>query len=129
MTENRRKTDQPDSKRSRRRVLYVVVVSAIAVAAAFGAAAAALWLNAGRTTDATELAQQVQALTARTSRDAQQTRFALCALRNDLEVRVSTSQVFLAEHPHGIPGVPVQSIRDGIANQQRTIAALSDLDC
>lgn len=129
MTEKRRSTDQPDSQRSRRVVLYVVVVSAVAVAAAFGAAAAALWLNAGRTSDAADLAQRLKALTVQTSRDTQQTRFALCALRTDLEVRVTSGQVFLAEHPHGIPGVPVQSIRDGIANQQRTIAALSDLDC
>lgn len=70
MTENRRKTDQPDSKRSRRRVLYVVVVAAVAVAFAFGAAGAALWLTSSRTTDVTEATAQIQKERARNIRSS-----------------------------------------------------------
>lgn len=54
---------------------------------------------------------------------------ALCALRGDLERRVASSEKFLSEHPDGIPGIPAKTIRDGIANQQRTILVLNDLSC
>ena len=56
-------------------------------------------------------------------------RDALCALRGDLEKRVSNSQKFLSENPEGIPGISATTIRDGIANQQRTIAALRGISC
>lgn len=54
---------------------------------------------------------------------------ALCALRGDLERRVSTSEEFLREHPNGIAGISARDIQDGIDNQQRTITALSGLSC
>lgn len=54
---------------------------------------------------------------------------ALCALRNDLEVRVAASKAFLVENPEGIPGIPPRQIQDGIDNQQRTINALAVLTC
>lgn len=54
---------------------------------------------------------------------------ALCALRGDLERRVETSKDFLVEHPKGIPGISAQTIKQGLANQQRTITALSGLNC
>lgn len=49
MTQQRRSTDHPDSKRARRKVVVVAVVAAVAVMLAFAAAGFALWLNAGRT--------------------------------------------------------------------------------
>ena len=54
---------------------------------------------------------------------------ALCTLRYDLDLRISTSQAFLAEHPHGIPGIPLSVIEQGLANSIRTRAALNVLDC
>jgi hypothetical protein len=54
---------------------------------------------------------------------------ALCSLRADLERRVEVSQDFLRENPDGIPGISAEVIRTGILNQQRTINALSGLDC
>jgi hypothetical protein len=65
----------------------------------------------------------------RQSRDSDRTTNALCTLREDLSQRVDSSKDFLSKHPKGIPGVPVQTILDSIANQQRTIDALSTLSC
>jgi hypothetical protein len=62
-------------------------------------------------------------------RETQRTTQALCALRGDLERRVVSSQDFLVEHPNGVLGISAKVIRDGIANQQRTIDALSALKC
>lgn len=56
-------------------------------------------------------------------------RDALCALRADVEERVSVSEDFLREHPAGIPGVPVSSIRVSLEGQQRTVLALTSLSC
>jgi hypothetical protein len=65
---------------------------------------------------------QVNALAARTTDS-------LCALRSDLERRVETSRQFLEENPHGIPGITPAYLRTSIENQERTVEALSDLDC
>lgn len=61
--------------------------------------------------------------------DSRNTTQTLCSLRQDLEVRVAGSIKFLQENPNGIPGVPVKTIAEQIANQQRTIDALKNLDC
>jgi hypothetical protein len=66
---------------------------------------------------------------ARVTQQLQGTTLALCALRDDVERRVQSSQNFLAEHPNGIPGIPARTLRDSINNQQRTIDALSILKC
>ncbi len=60
---------------------------------------------------------------------ARETNNSLCALRNDLEVRVADSKDFLEENPNGIPGISTKVILDGISNQERTIEALSNLSC
>lgn len=68
---------------------------------------------------------------------------ALCALRTDVQLRVSTTEEqvaatsrFLAEHPNGTPGFSAAAIRaslDGqrssLEGQRRTVAALSGLKC
>lgn len=72
---------------------------------------------------------QVRALTLQTHHDAGVTTAALCALRADLQRRVTSSRAFLAAHPNGLAEIPATTIRDGVANEQRTIAALSDIDC
>lgn len=56
-------------------------------------------------------------------------RVALCALQHDLELRVAASREFLEENPEGINGITPSFIRDGIENQQRTIAVLGVVDC
>jgi len=63
------------------------------------------------------------------ARESARTTHALCALRHDLEIRVSSGESFLKDHPNGIPGIPAKQIRDGIENQKRTIKALSALSC
>lgn len=88
---------------------------------------------AGKATTSSEntrrLATDNRALALRVAHDARVTTAALCALRNDLEVRVASSRSFLVDHPNGIPGISAKAIRDGIANQERTIVALSVIDC
>lgn len=61
--------------------------------------------------------------------EASKNKDALCTLRADLEKRVETSKDFLIENPEGIPGITAKAIRDGIKNQERTVAALSGLSC
>ena len=61
--------------------------------------------------------------------ESARTTHALCALRGDLENRITASTKYLQEHPEGIPGVPVKVIRDGIQNQKRTVRALRSLSC
>lgn len=63
------------------------------------------------------------------ARQATNTGAALCTLRGDLEQRVEASQRFLREHPKGIPGINAATIQSGIVNQQRTVDALSGLNC
>jgi hypothetical protein len=73
--------------------------------------------------------ERIDDLSRQTRHDAGVTTAALCALRSDLERRIASSQAFLREHPDGIPGIPARTIRDGIKNQERTIRALSRIDC
>lgn len=66
---------------------------------------------------------------AKSYHDSHTTQIALCALRGDLEKRVTTSTQFLIDHPNGVAGIPAKTIQDGIDNQRRTIHALRDLNC
>lgn len=61
--------------------------------------------------------------------DGQETRAALCTYRDDLQSRVTSNTEFLKEHPNGIPGVPTKVLVDSIANQQRAINSLTELNC
>jgi hypothetical protein len=54
---------------------------------------------------------------------------ALCALRDDIDLRIESSTKFLAEHPQGIPGIPASLIRQGLVNSKRTRTTLNVLDC
>jgi hypothetical protein len=54
---------------------------------------------------------------------------ALCALRADLQTRVNSTNAFLVTHPHGIPGISAATLRSGVAGQERTIRALSTINC
>lgn len=74
-------------------------------------------------------ARENRTLTLKVGHDARVTTNALCVLRGDLEVRVRTSREFLKDHPNGFSGISAKAIRDAAANQQRTIAALSGIDC
>lgn len=63
--------------------------------------------------------------------NASQNRAALCNLRGDLERRVQATQDYLDAHPgpEPIPGIPRGALVQQLANQQRTIDSLSNLDC
>lgn len=63
------------------------------------------------------------------ARAAARTETALCVLKEDLVTRNDASIAFLKDHPHGIPGIPVEQIQQSIDNQERTILALSLLEC
>lgn len=80
--------------------------------------AAVVVLSVNRERDAAKLA-----------RVAVTTNDSLCALRRDLEGRVEGAERFLATHPKGFAGIPAGAIRVNVANQQRTILALSPLVC
>jgi hypothetical protein len=62
-------------------------------------------------------------------RNGDTNRAALCALRWDLEKRVAGTQQLLIDHPEGLAGIPAQTLKDGITNQQRTIEALRGVHC
>lgn len=68
-------------------------------------------------------------LLSRSSREASDTHDAICALSSDLEARAEGARRFLEDHPHGIPGIPAATIREGLTNQERSIDALSVVSC
>jgi hypothetical protein len=53
----------------------------------------------------------------------------LCTIKSDYQERVKQSQVFLKEHPNGIPGIDKGSILVSLANQKRTAKSLDGLWC
>lgn len=61
--------------------------------------------------------------------DGKTTNNALCSLRADLVTRVTSSIEFLKRNPEGIRGISDEDILESISGQQRTIIALSNLDC
>lgn len=63
------------------------------------------------------------------SQDGKQAHDAICVLKGDLSQRIDSSRDFLAKHPKGILGIPAVTIRQSIANQQRTLEALSPVKC
>lgn len=54
---------------------------------------------------------------------------ALCALRHDLDLRISASREFLRIHPQGIDGLTAGLIRQSLQNSERTRDTLNVLDC
>lgn len=54
---------------------------------------------------------------------------ALCVLRSDLQVRVTSAEDFIRQHPEGIPGIPAATLKTSIVSQRQTIRALRDLNC
>jgi hypothetical protein len=65
----------------------------------------------------------------RTNHATSRTTASLCALRHDLEQRVSDGEAFLIDHPRGIPGIPAKTLRQSIDGQRRTIRALRVVQC
>lgn len=53
----------------------------------------------------------------------------LCAFKADLVGRINGTNVFLAQHPQGIAGIPAATIRASITNELATVHSLGDLDC
>lgn len=56
-------------------------------------------------------------------------RTAICALKQDLRVRINNARQFLVDNPNGIPGIPASVIKQSIANQAATVRALDVIDC
>jgi hypothetical protein len=63
------------------------------------------------------------------ARQGERARSALCVFRADLERHADSAKAFLRDNPRGIPGITPAVIRNGITNQEKTIAALAGLDC
>jgi hypothetical protein len=64
------------------------------------------------------------------TQEGSETHKAICALVEDLEGRTEGTKSFLAEHPHGIPGLATASqLRESLGNQERTLDALSVVTC
>jgi hypothetical protein len=49
----------------------------------------------------------------------------VCALRDDLQQRVTSGEEILRTHPHGVIGISPAVIRSQLENQRRTIRALT----
>jgi hypothetical protein len=113
--------------------LLVAVCAICVIACVISVVVSATVVNtSNRTEENTSEVNEVQRLAAENERrivESQQAADALCALRADLRRRVRTSRAFLKQNPDGIPGIPGKTIRDGIANQRRTIRALRELSC
>jgi hypothetical protein len=60
---------------------------------------------------------------------ATETHNALCAFKDDLATRHKNGQEFLKNHPHGIEGIPRETIKRSLEAQRDTLRALSDLTC
>ena len=63
------------------------------------------------------------------SNEGKQAHSALCVFKKDLRVRVRDSVEFLADHPKGIPGIPVGTLITSVHNQQLTLKSLDGLEC
>lgn len=64
------------------------------------------------------------------TQEGTETHEAVCALVADLEERTEGTKEFLASHPDGIPGLASASqLRESLANQERTLGALSVITC
>lgn len=58
-----------------------------------------------------------------------QTTGALCALKFDFQQRIDQNKQFLEDNPNGIPGITPAVIQQQIDNTQRTLDALSTIEC
>lgn len=69
--------------------------------------------------------QEVSARTREVSVTNRKALLALCAVQDDLELRLRRGRTFLRTHPLGIPGVPVKTFRDSLDSQQNTLDTIS----
>jgi hypothetical protein len=60
---------------------------------------------------------------------ASKTERALCSLKAELQRRVDNTQAFLVKYPHGLDGLSKADLTKSIQDTQRTIDALSILNC
>jgi hypothetical protein len=60
---------------------------------------------------------------------ARETNSALCTFRTNIEEEAAASNVFLVEHPEGIPGITPEAIREGVRRQESAITSLGRLSC
>lgn len=74
-------------------------------------------------------ADRAQTLSFKIADQATENHTALCSFKLDLQRRVKDTEDYIAEHPNGLAGIPVATIRNSIANQRATIDSLSSLKC
>lgn len=74
-------------------------------------------------------ADDLKATAAKLATVATQTNDSLCALRRDVETRAENARAFLHAHPHGFAGFSSSAIRVSLVGQERTVRALSGLNC
>jgi hypothetical protein len=65
----------------------------------------------------------------RVTSDEYRTTGALCALRADLQTRVTSGESFLKTHPKGFAGISRPVIESSLSGQRHTIRALALLIC
>ena len=65
----------------------------------------------------------------RSSSTSTSTAHALCALRDDVQSRVTQGNAFLKTHPNGFAGISAPTLKSSIDNSQRTVDALGSLKC
>jgi hypothetical protein len=63
------------------------------------------------------------------SAEGQQSRDALCVLKQDLINRHNSGVEFLKDNPNGTPGIPKSVILNSLKGQESTIKALKNLKC
>lgn len=61
--------------------------------------------------------------------DIERVRDAVCNLRDDQIRRVHNTEVFLREHPNGIPGISSELLRVDLRDRRRVVSALEPLKC
>lgn len=60
---------------------------------------------------------------------ANSTHDALCTQRTNLVQRIQGSREYLADHPHGAPGISRATIEASIQRDQTAVDAFETLDC
>lgn len=61
--------------------------------------------------------------------ELRQAKAAVCTFKQDLARRVQLGERYLRDHPEGIAGIPVSTLRLSVSNQRKTVQSLSRLEC
>lgn len=61
--------------------------------------------------------------------EGRQAHDAICALREDLQRRIATTEQFIRDHPEGIAGIPVAELERSVESQKLTVDSLYEAKC